>query len=115
MTNPTYRRIYRAVRRIPCGCVATYGQVARAAGLPGGARQVGYALHALDESDGVPWHRVINARGTISRRADPMYVDLQRRMLEAEGVLFDANGRVSLERFQWREPAPTSQQRLEIP
>src|SRR6185436_18609812 len=60
-----YQRIYRIVRRIPRGRVATYGQVALLAGLKGHARQVGYALHALPDAETVPWQRVINARGEI--------------------------------------------------
>ena len=67
------------------------------------ARQVGYALHALIDDD-VPWHRVINARGEISRRSDPGPEPLQRVMLESEGVVFDEHGRVDLRRFGW-EPA----------
>ena len=95
-------RIYRVVRRIPPGRVATYGQVAGVAGLAGHARQVGYALAALPEDSDVPWQRVINARGEISPRARPGAGELQRALLEDEGVLFDARGRVSLERFAWR-------------
>lgn len=102
MAEDAYRRIYAVVRRIPRGRVATYGQVATLAGLPGRARQVGYALHALDEPTKVPWHRVINAQGGISPRADPMFADVQRRLLEQEGVSFDGGGRIAMERFQWR-------------
>jgi methylated-DNA-protein-cysteine methyltransferase-like protein len=100
----TYQRIYAVVARIPLGTVATYGQVAALAGLAGHARQVGYALHALPEGAEVPWQRVINARGEVSRRAEPGWEGLQRSMLEAEGVEFDARGRVDLRRFRW-EPA----------
>ncbi len=96
-----YKRIYGVVRRIPRGRVATYGQVATLAGLPGHARQVGYALAALEE-EGVPWHRVINARGEVSVRAEPGADGTQRRLLEAEGVPFDDRDRVSLARVQWR-------------
>ena len=70
------------------------------AGLPGHARQVGYALYALSD-DEVPWQRVINARGEISRRAEPGGEPLQRLMLEDEGVVFDGRGRVDLRRFRW--------------
>ena len=98
-----YDRIYAVVRRIPKGRVATYGQVAVLAGLPGHARQVGYALNALrDES--VPWQRVINAQGKVSTRAEPGWEGYQRHVLESEGVSFNASGVVSLKRFRW-EPS----------
>ena len=99
MTADSYERIYEAIRRIPAGRVATYGQIARVAGVGGHARLVGYALSACDEP--LPWHRVINARGEVSRRADRFYETLQREKLEEEGVAFDGHGRVSLDRFQW--------------
>ncbi len=110
MTGPRARgsgwqRFYRVVRRIPRGRVATYGQVAALAGLPGHARQVGYALHGLPADDAVPWQRVINARGEVSRRAEPFAERIQRQLLEREGVAFDARGRVDLARFGWR-PRP---------
>lgn len=98
----TWTRVHAVVRRIPHGRVATYGQVARLAGLPGRARQVGYALHALPEGSGVPWQRVINAAGRVSPRARPGAERLQKALLESEGVAFDAAGRVSLARYQWR-------------
>ncbi len=96
-----YGRIYRVVRRIPRGRVATYGQVAMLAGLPGHARQVGYALHALGAGSEVPWHRVINVRGEVSLRSAPGWERVQRQLLEEEGVDFDARGRVALERYRW--------------
>ena len=102
MASETYERIYRAVRRIPRGRVATYGQIAEIAGLEGHARQVGYALNVLPSRSKVPWYRVINARGEISRRSGGDSHELQRHMLEREGVEFDADGRVSLRRFRWR-------------
>ncbi|MEJ7813365.1 MAG: MGMT family protein [Gemmatimonadaceae bacterium] len=98
----SYERIYAAARRIPRGKVATYGQLAELAGLPGQARQAGYAMHAVPADAGVPWHRVMNARGEVSIRADPEAARLQRTLLEAEGVRFDAKGRVSLARCGWR-------------
>ncbi len=98
----TYQRIYRVVRRIPRGRVATYGQIAQLAGLRGHARQVGYALHALPDDSAVPWHRVINAKGNISRRADPGSEHVQRALLAAEGVECDAAGRIPLPRYRWR-------------
>jgi methylated-DNA-protein-cysteine methyltransferase-like protein len=103
-----YERIYRVVDRIPAGRVATYGQVARLAGIPGHARQVGYALAALPDSRRVPWQRVINAKGEVSPRAEPGFEAVQRRLLEREGVVFDANGRVLLARFAWKPRARRS-------
>jgi methylated-DNA-protein-cysteine methyltransferase-like protein len=99
-----YARIYAAVRRIPRGRVATYGQIASLAGLPGHARQVGYALNAL-EDERVPWHRVVNAQGRISLRAVSGAEFEQQRRLESEGVEFDATGRLSIARYQWRPRA----------
>jgi methylated-DNA-protein-cysteine methyltransferase-like protein len=96
-------RIYAVIRRIPRGRVATYGQVAFLAGLPGHARQVGHALRALSDAHGVPWHRVLNAAGRISPRADAAWTTVQRHMLEGEGVRFDAAGRVSLPRYGWNK------------
>jgi alkylated DNA nucleotide flippase Atl1/3-methyladenine DNA glycosylase AlkD len=112
----SYPRIYAVVRRIPHGRVATYGQVAVLAGLAGRARQVGYALHALPEGSPLPWHRVINARGEVSPRAEPGREGYQRFLLEEEDVELDLGGRVDLERFGWqaglrprrRQPAPTA-------
>jgi methylated-DNA-protein-cysteine methyltransferase-like protein len=100
--SPTYARIYAVVRRIPRGRVATYGQIAELAGLPGHARQVGYALHALPDGTAVPWHRVLNARGALSLRRSPGGEIAQRLLLEREGVRFDAGARVALERVRWR-------------
>ena len=74
-------RLWQVVRRIPRGRVATYGQIAALAGLPRAARQVGYALHALSDGSGVPWQRVVNARGGVSLRAAPGWAGLQRRLL----------------------------------
>ena len=102
MTNSTYSRIYAVVRRIPRGRVATYGQVAELARLPGHARQVGYALHALPGGTAVPWHRVLNARGALSLRREPGAELTQRLLLEREGVRFDARGRVNLTKVRWR-------------
>jgi len=94
-------RVYAVVRRIPRGRVATYGQVARLAGLGPNARQVGYALSALRPGSRVPWHRVINARGAVSPRAWPGAELTQRMLLEREGHRFDARGRVRLGVVQW--------------
>jgi len=104
MASDTYERIYQIVDRIPAGSVATYGQIARLAGLGGHARLVGYALHACGRS--LPWHRVINSRGQISDRSNPHSQGLQARRLAAEGVTLDERGRISLDRYRWGENDP---------
>lgn len=101
--SSSYPAIYGVVRRIPKGKVASYGQVARLAGRPRGARLVGYALHALPDGSSVPWHRVVNAQGRLSLgRAEPGGELAQRFRLEREGVKFDPSGRIALDRFGWR-------------
>ena len=97
-----WERVYAVVRRIPAGRVATYGQVARLAGLGRNARQVGYALHVLSGRSLVPWHRVINAKGEISLCPFGGADVTQRLRLEREGVRFDARGRTDLTTFGWR-------------
>jgi methylated-DNA-protein-cysteine methyltransferase-like protein len=89
------------VRRIPRGRVSTYGAIARAAGASG-ARQVGYALHALDATSTVPWHRVLNAQGRVSLPGSAGA--LQRARLLEEGVGTDTRGRIDLARHGWVAP-----------
>lgn len=101
MSSAAYRRIYAVVRRIPRGRVATYGQVARLAGLANAARQVGYALHALGGGTALPWHRVINSAGRISLPPGAGGVEQRFRLLE-EGVTVDPGGRIPLRRHQWK-------------
>jgi methylated-DNA-protein-cysteine methyltransferase-like protein len=99
--SSNYDKIYSVIERIPEGSVATYGQIARMAGLAGHARQVGYALYSLPEELELPWHRVVNARGEISRRSDPVWETVQRQLLEKEKIVFNANGRISLDKYRW--------------
>lgn len=95
-----FEQVYALVREIPRGTVASYGQIAQWLGWPRGARTVGWALRAL-HTDDVPWHRVVNAQGRVSLRDDD---GLQRALLEAEGVVFDARGRIDLKIFGWTGP-----------
>lgn len=94
-------RILAVVRRIPRGKVATYGQIATLAGFARHARQVGYALNDLPTGSTAPWHRVVNARGEVSPRAAVGWEDVQRDLLEQEGVEL-VRERVDLVRFGWR-------------
>lgn len=111
-TSDSYSRIYAVVGQIPKGFVATYGQVAALAGLPGHARQVGYALHALPKGHDVPWQRVINARGEVSLRSEAGYEHYQKHLLEEEGVTFDLRGRVDFKLYRW-EPEDLQLEELE--
>ena len=88
-------RIWKAVSAIPQGEVASYGGIARRAGLPRRARLVGHALKVAPASLKLPWHRVLNAQGRISLPAGSKAHRLQRRLLEEEGIVF-RNGRVDL-------------------
>jgi methylated-DNA-protein-cysteine methyltransferase related protein len=98
--GPTFfRRVYALTRRIPRGRVTTYGALARALGVPHGARAVGWALGVCP--DDVPWHRVVNAQGGISFRPSPGF-RLQRARLRVEGVRFNRRGRIDLTKFGWR-------------
>jgi methylated-DNA-protein-cysteine methyltransferase related protein len=96
----THQRIHDVVSRIPRGRVATYGQIARLAGLRGQARLVGYALHALPTGTRVKWQRVVNSRGEISLPGQS--AARQRILLEQEGVRFDQRGRISLDKYLWQ-------------
>ncbi len=109
VTSSTHDLILAVVRRIPRGRVATYGQVAFLAGLPRHARLVGYALHALPDHSSVPWHRVVNAQGRTSPRSDGMGHDqLQRLILQREGIRFSRQGLLSLARYQWHPRTPAN-------
>lgn len=105
----THAEVFAVVRRIPRGRVATYGQVAALAGFPGHARQVGYALSALDINAPVPWHRVVNAAGRVSLRSGGSDGAMVQRMrLEQEGVVIRA-GRVPLREYRWEAGVAAAQ------
>jgi len=95
----SWDHVYRFVQRIPRGRVLTYGALARALGLPGGARTAGRAMSATPSGKGIPWHRVLGERGKILIR-EP-YASLQRKLLESEGVALVEN-RVDLKRHLWK-------------
>jgi methylated-DNA-protein-cysteine methyltransferase-like protein len=99
-----YQRVYKLVLQIPPGKVATYGQIAVLLDKPHAARAVGYALHLAPENLKVPWQRVINSQGKISPRSSldmPHEPMIQKMLLEAEGIVFDKNGRVDLKKYLW--------------
>ncbi|MEO1621920.1 MAG: MGMT family protein [Cyanobacteria bacterium J06632_3] len=97
-----YPKIYEVVKLIPYGKVATYGQVAELAGLIGKPRVVGYALYRVTAQEDIPWHRVINAKGEVSRSSlRDGNDDLQQMLLEQEGIVFE-KGKLSLNIYRWK-------------
>lgn len=98
----TFEKIYEVVKKIPKGRVATYGQIAILAGNPRWSRVVGYALHVNPEPDEIPCFRVVNRNGETSGSFAFGGPDEQRRLLELDGVEFDENGRVDLEKYLWQ-------------
>lgn len=103
-----YSRVYKMTQRIPRGRVATYGQIAALCGNPRAARQVGWALHALDETPAhakVPWQRVVNRHGMISTTCLDHPADEQAALLQGEGITVtnrDGNYFVALKDFLWK-------------
>jgi methylated-DNA-protein-cysteine methyltransferase related protein len=98
-----FERVYRVVRRIPRGKVASYGQIAALLGQPRAARTVGWALSSLSRQSvaETPWQRVINHAGRISISRADLSPEVQRSLLEEEGVEFDETGHVDWRRFRW--------------
>ncbi|MBP2170167.1 methylated-DNA-protein-cysteine methyltransferase-like protein [Erwinia toletana] len=94
------QRVWQIIAAIPSGCVTTYGDIARLAGSPRAARQVGGILRRLPEGSKIPWHRVINRKGEISLIGDDL--ERQRTALEAEGVEVSNDGKISLPRYRWQ-------------
>jgi len=99
--QPLYELIYATVSRVPCGKVATYGQIAQIVGKCS-AQMVGFALAALKNRPEVPWHRVINRLGRISPHGFGYGSAVQREFLLAEGILFDEDDRIDLNEFLWK-------------
>ena len=90
--------VYRLVKKIPRGRVTTYGAVAKALRLRGGARAAGYAMAACPSGKGIPWHRVVGAGGRLLI-GEP-HSSLQRRLLETEGISIDGK-RINMKKFAW--------------
>ena len=100
VTVNTFQRIYEAVKQIPEGGVATYGQIAEAAGNPRLARVVGYALHVNPEPGVIPCHRVVMRDGSVSSAFAFGGAKRQVELLKAEGVAFLDETHVDMERFR---------------
>lgn len=94
-----FERIYEVVKSIPMGRVATYGQVAMLAGNPRWARVVGYALHNNPDPSTIPCHRVVNREGRVATAFAFGGGETQRELLEKEGVVFEPDGYIDLDKF----------------
>jgi len=99
--TPPYQTIHRIISLIPSGKVATYGQIAE---IVGGctARMVGYAASAIPQDSDIPWQRVINYKGGISKRRGVSEGILQKKLLEEEGIVFNQYGRTDLDHYRWK-------------
>ncbi len=101
--NSFHLRVIQVIKKIPKGKVATYGQIAVLAGNPQAARQVVRTLHSSSEKNRLPWHRVINGKGAISLPHGNGY-ELQKALLESEGVVFGLGEKVNFDRYLWKGP-----------
>lgn len=107
-----YPQIYEVVKLIPYGKVATYGQIADLAGLVGKPRVVGYALYRVVSDMEIPWHRVINAKGEVSRSSlRDGNDDLQQSLLESEGIVFNKR-KLNLSVYRWQPDLIEIEQKL---
>jgi methylated-DNA-protein-cysteine methyltransferase-like protein len=97
-----FKKIWRTVKKIPKGCVSTYGEVARMSDLPRRARLVGTALRAAPADSNVPWHRVVNAKGQISFPLGSDKHNQQKAKLQEEGIVL-LSGSINLEKYAWQE------------
>lgn len=102
MQRTFYQRVIDMIKRIPKGQVTTYGQIARSVGSPQSARQVAYILHSSSDKENLPWHRVINSKGCIALKRGSGY-ELQKKLLEDEGIVLDKEGCIDLGRFLWHQ------------
>ncbi len=97
-----FEEVYTIVRQIPEGKVATYGQIARMLGQPRKAKLVGWALHSNPHGGQVPCHRVVNRLGQLSGGPAFGGAEIQKNLLEQEGIIFDENGIINLQRYLWK-------------
>jgi methylated-DNA-protein-cysteine methyltransferase-like protein len=93
-------KVIKLIKSIPKGKVATYSQIACLAGFCSSIRRVVWILHACSKKEGLPWHRVVNQKGTISLRPGAGY-ETQKELLQREGIVFDKKNRINMERYLW--------------
>ena len=100
MGKTFYQRVINIIKSIPAGKVATYGQIAEYSGNSHASRQVAYILHSSSRKQNLPWHRVVNSKGSISLKPGYGY-ELQKEMLKGEGIIFNKNDHIDLKLFLW--------------
>ncbi|WP_188733924.1 MGMT family protein [Oceanobacillus neutriphilus] len=98
--TPFTQEVIKIIQQIPSGKIMTYGQIAKEAGNPRGARQVVRVLHSMSRKYNLPWHRVINAKGQLAIPNEEANWE-QRTRLEEEDILVSSSGRVNLKEYQW--------------
>lgn len=109
------KTVMSLVKKIPRGKVATYGQIARLAGKPHGARGVGWILNACSETHALPWQRVLNSKGKISFPKKSKEHREQKRLLAREGVKLSPDGEIDLAKFQWKKDVQKKKASLKTP
>lgn len=100
MAKTFHEKAVEQIKNIPSGKIATYGQIAALSGSPKAARQVVRCLHSSSEKEKLPWHRVINSQGKIGLKSYQGY-EMQKAMLEDEGIVFGLNDIVDFNKYQW--------------
>ena len=101
MESGFFQQVYEIVQKIPVGCVATYGQIARLCGNPRASREVGYALHVNPEPGIIPCHRVLNRFGALAPAFAFGGAEIQAALLEAEGIEVREDFTVDLDKYRW--------------
>ncbi len=99
-----FNKVYKVVAKIPYGKVTTYGDIAEACGITSAARTVGWAINGTKES-GLPCHRVVNRFGALTGRLHFGDPDLMKDLLRSEGIEFDKDGCVKMDKYHWK-PKP---------
>jgi methylated-DNA-protein-cysteine methyltransferase related protein len=107
--NPFTQRAIEIIKSIPTGNVMTYGQIAKLAGSPRGARQIVRILHSMSQKHQLPWHRVINAKGEIGLQDDESF-HVQKLLLEGEGVELTNGNQILLERYRFHPDVPFAEE-----
>ena len=96
-----HSRAVEIIKSVPFGKVATYGQIAFSAGNPRASRQISRILHSSSKKENLPWHRIVNSSFKISLKPGCGY-ELQKKLLEDEGIVFDCNGKINPDVFHWK-------------